>query len=182
MLVLCYSKYSVWNSVNYSLASSQSLRIQILPTACTRVTLAVLCVCVSVCYQATCSCYIPGLYVENNRLLMAFLRYVLCGFRWKRFVQKSYWPLLPSSLLNELSIDERDSNRFISVCRSSITRLTHYWSDTESIYAINAPTYPWNNQICLNQLFLKVNFVNLSFFLISRANSRLHWPLTLVSV
>ena len=48
---------------------------------CTRVTVVIL---VPVCYQATCSYYIPGLYVENKVPLgfMAFSRYMyaLCVF------------------------------------------------------------------------------------------------------
>ena len=58
---------------------------------------------------------------------MAFSRFQSCGFCWKRFVQKlwhDYWPLQPSWLLNELSIDKRDSNGFIS------TRLVHRDSDS----------------------------------------------------
>ena len=83
-------------------------------------------VCVSVCYQA--NCHILGLYVQNK---------VPLGFSWQLqpticvdFVENGLfkssgdicWPPLPFSLLDELSINERDSDRFIKglvVCRSS---------------------------------------------------------------
>ena len=91
-----------------------------------RVTVVVLCVCVSVCYRA--SGYIPHFHVENKTPL---------GFLWRfqdmhcvAFVENALfkssgdicWPPLPSSLLEELSIDIRDSGGFFSrrlVCRSS---------------------------------------------------------------
>jgi hypothetical protein len=80
-------------------------------------TVVVLCVC----YQADCR--ILGLYFENK---------VPLGFSWQfqfmicvDFVENALfksWPPLPSSLLDELSIDEKDSDRFLSrfvVCRST---------------------------------------------------------------
>ncbi len=72
-----------------------------------------------VCYQA--NCHILGLYIENK---------VPLGFSWQfqcmycvNFIKNALfkssgdicWPPLPSSLLGELSIDERDSDRFISI-------------------------------------------------------------------
>ena len=57
-------------------------------------------------------------------LFMAISTHVLCGFRWKCFFKSCgdiCWSPLPSLPLDELSIDERDSDGFISrlvVCRS----------------------------------------------------------------
>ena len=87
-----------------------------------RVTVVVVCVC----YHT--NCYIPRLYVENK---------VPLGFSWRfqdmhcvEFVENTLfkssgnicWPPLPSSLLDELSMDKIDSDGSFSrrlVCRSS---------------------------------------------------------------
>ena len=95
-----------------------------------RVTVVVLCVCLSVCLSVCyhSNCRILGLYVENK---------VLLGFSWQSqrmycvdFVENALfkssgdicWSPPPSSPLDELSVNETDSDRFISrlvVCRSS---------------------------------------------------------------
>jgi hypothetical protein len=86
-------------------------------------------VCLSVCVSVTAlTANILGLYIENK---------VPLGFLWQSqcmycvdIVENALfksagdisWPSLPSSPLDELSIDERDSDCFISrlvVCRSS---------------------------------------------------------------
>ena len=86
--------------------------------ACATGTVVVLCVCMCVCYHA--SCYIPGLY-DANKVPLDFLRHFQ-GMYCVNFVENASfkssgdicWPLWPSLLLDELSIDERDSDGFIS--------------------------------------------------------------------
>jgi hypothetical protein len=107
-----------------------------------RVTVVVLCVRLSVSLSVTklTATYFNGLYVENK---------VPLGFSWHfqhmhcvDFVENALpgdicWPpLRPSSLLDELSVDETDSDSFISrfvVCRPIlaivlVTQLTHHYS------------------------------------------------------
>ena len=85
--------------------------------ACARVTVVVLWVCVCVCYRA--SCYIPRLYVES----WVPLGFLCCSQRMycvdflKALFRSSgeiYWSPLPSLLLDEVSMDKRDSDGLFS--------------------------------------------------------------------
>ena len=79
-------------------------------------------VCVSVCYRA--SCYISHVYIENW-VPLGFSCCSQCMY-CVDFIDKSYgeicWSPLPSSLLDKLFMDKRDSNGFFSrrlTCRTS---------------------------------------------------------------
>ena len=82
--------------------------------------------CVPVCYWA--SCYIPRLYVESW-VPLGFLccsQHMHCVDFIENALFKSSgeicWSPLPSSLLDELSMDKRDSNGFFSrrlACRTN---------------------------------------------------------------
>ena len=97
--------------------------------ACARVTVVIpcVCVCLSVCYHA--SCYIPRSFVCWNqgavKLPVSFSTHALCGFHWKRFVQKFWRHLLITSALFaswKTLMDKTDSEGFFSrwlVCGSS---------------------------------------------------------------
>ena len=81
-------------------------------------------VSVSVCYRTSCYIHVPCLYVEN-KVPLGFLWHFQ-GMHSVAFVEntlfKSSGKTLPSSLLDKLSMDKRDSNGFFSrrlVCRPS---------------------------------------------------------------
>ncbi len=77
-------------------------------------------VCVYLCYPSNCSL---DLYIEN-KVPLGFSCHMICVDFVENALFKSHFGdiCLLSSLLDELSIDERDSNHFIwrlIVCRSS---------------------------------------------------------------
>ena len=62
--------------------------------------------------------------------------YELCGFVENALLKSSGRPPLPSSLLDELLVNERDSDCFISrrlVCRSSDTRTSYNLTDSSLV-------------------------------------------------
>ena len=94
--------------------------------ACAVRVTVVVCVCVCVCYHA--SCYIPRLYIEIKVPLGSTWRsqHMHCVVFVENDLFKSFgdicWPPLPSSFLDELSMDKIDNDGFFSrrlVCRSS---------------------------------------------------------------
>ena len=92
--------------------------------ACARVTVVIVCVCVSVTALAA-TYLVYTLKLDAFRLCVTFSRYALCGYRWKALFKSSgdiCWSPWPFSLLDELSMDESDSDGLFSrrlVCRST---------------------------------------------------------------
>ena len=106
---------------------------------CTRVTVVILSVCV--CYRA--SCYIPGLYVES-RVPLGFLncsQRVYCVDFVETTLFKSSgetcWSPLPSLLLEELSMDKRDSDGFFLRRLGCRTNDRSYNSNDSSLVTVD---------------------------------------------
>ena len=109
--------------------------------ACTRVTVVILSVYLCVCYWA--SCYIPPyLYVES-RVQLGFL---CCSQRivWillENALFKSFgeicWPPLPSLLIDEFSMDKRDSDSFFSRRLACRTNDRSYSSTDSSLVTVD---------------------------------------------
>ena len=72
-------------------------------------------VCEYVCYHA--SCHIPDLYIENE-VPLGFLWYLYVDFVKSTLFKSSgdiCWPPQRFSFLDKLSVDEKDSDHFISI-------------------------------------------------------------------
>ena len=115
-----------FNSHQYFRLYSNQIYIKYLLTlgACMRITdlmvIIFVCLWVCVCYQA--SCYIPHLCIESQ-VPLGFQCWLQHEY-WLDFVSYGNicWPPLPSSFLDQLSMDKRDSDGFFSrrlVCRNS---------------------------------------------------------------
>ena len=106
-----------------------------------------LCVFLSVCYRA--SCYIPQLY-DESQVSLGFLcwsqRMYCVDFVEHALFESSgdtCWPPLPSSLLDQLLTNKRDSNGFLSrklVCR---TNDSSYNSTGSSLGTANFNNASW---------------------------------------
>ena len=101
---------------------------------CASVTVVVLCVSVT---TLAATCILPRLYVETKVPLGGVFN--ICGFRWKRFVQKFWQHLLTTSALlaswqalnrqkRQRSLHFKKTSVYIGISIVLITRLTHHWS------------------------------------------------------
>ena len=108
---------------------------------CLRVTVVILCVCVSVCLSYRASCYIPHLSWKSGALgFLCCSQHMCCVHFVENILFKSSgevcWSHLPSSLLDEFLMDKRDSDGFFLrrlACRTNNRSYTFNSTDSSLV-------------------------------------------------